>query len=92
MDAELIKYLAGLGNLGFTDEECANAAADMTDIIAVMDIVKETEISYAPRKDDRSVCMDELRKDEAASPLPPEKVLMNAFHISDSFAVPRVVE
>lgn len=92
MDLEMVKYLAKLGKLDFTDEGFEKAVADMTDIIAIMDTIKEIDITYDPIKDNHNVYLKDLRKDVAEPSLPVEKVLMNAINSESSFVVPKVVE
>ena len=41
MDLEMVKYLAELGKLEFTDEALAKTADEMTDIIELMDTIKD---------------------------------------------------
>lgn len=92
MDLDMVKYLSGLAKLGFSEEGYAKMAEDMTDIIAIMDTVKEIDISYDPLKDNHNVYLKDLRKDEAAPSLPTEKILRNAVNSENSFVVPKVVE
>mgnify|MGYP002425249399 CR=1 FL=1 len=84
MDLEMVKYLAKLGKLSFTDEELEQAVKDMTSIIEIMDTIKEIDITYDPLKDNR--------KDEAKPSLPTEKLLQNAVSSENCFVVPKVVE
>lgn len=92
MDLEMVKYLAKLGKLNFTEEGFAAMAEDMTDIIEIMDTIKEIDITYDPIKDNHNVYLKDLRKDEAQPSLPTEKVLQNAVNSENSFVVPKVVE
>ena len=55
MDLEMVKYLAKLGKLSFTDEELEQAVKDMTSIIEIMDTIKEIDITYDPLKDNHNV-------------------------------------
>ncbi len=92
MDMDMIKYLSKLGKLDFTPEGYEKIAEEMTDIIAVMDTVKEIDITYDPLMDNHNVYLKDLRKDEAQSSLPTEKILQNAVNSESSFVVPKVVE
>ncbi|MCI5752694.1 MAG: Asp-tRNA(Asn)/Glu-tRNA(Gln) amidotransferase subunit GatC [Oscillospiraceae bacterium] len=92
MDLEMVKYLAKLGKLNFTEEGFEAMAEDMTDIIEIMDTIKEIDITYDPIKDNHNVYLKDLRKDEAQPSLPTEKVLQNAVNSENSFVVPKVVE
>ena len=88
----MVKYLAKLWKLNFTEEGFEAMAEDMTDIIEIMDTIKEIDITYDPIKDNHNVYLKDLRKDEAQPSLPTEKVLQNAVNSENSFVVPKVVE
>ncbi len=92
MELEMVKYLAKLAKLDFTEEGFEKMAADMTGIIEIMDTVKEADIVYDPLKDNHNVYLKDLRKDEAYPSLPTEKILQNAVNSEQSFVVPKVVE
>ena len=92
MELDLVKYLAKLGKLSFTDEELEQAVKDMTSIIEIMDTIKEIDIAYDPLKDNHNVYLKDLRKDEAKPSLPTEKLLQNAVQSENCFVVPKVVE
>lgn len=92
MDKEMVRHLAKLGKLSFTEEELERAARDMTSIVELMDTIKETDITNDPQKNDRIVNFSDLRKDEAKPSLAPEKLLQNAVTHENCFVVPRVVE
>ena len=85
MDLEMVKYLAKLGKLSFTDEELEQAVKDMTSIIEIMDTIKEIDITYDPLKDNHNVYLKEPS-------LPTEKLLQNAVSSENCFVVPKVVE
>jgi len=92
MDLDMVKYLAKLSKLNFTDEELAKTANDMTDIINIMDTIKEIDITYDPYKDNKNIYLNDLREDVAAPSFPTEKILANALSSENSFVVPKVVE
>lgn len=92
MDLEMVKYLAELGKLEFTDEELKKASDDMTDIINLMDKVKEIDVTYDPVLDNKNVYLPDLREDKNAPSLDTEKVLQNARNSRSCFVVPKVVE
>ena len=46
MDLNMVKYLAELSKLEYSDKELAATAEQMTDIIDLMDTVKEIDITY----------------------------------------------
>mgnify|MGYP004675990093 FL=1 len=92
MDLDMVKYLAKLSKLNFTDEELAKTANDMTDIINIMDTIKEIDITYDPYKDNKNIYLNDLREDVAAPSFPTEKILATALNSENSFVVPKVVE
>ena len=92
MDLDMVKYLAKLSKLNFTDEELAKTANDMTDIINIMDTIKEIDITNDPYKDNKNIYLNDLREDVAAPSFPTEKILANALNSENSFVVPKVVE
>lgn len=92
MDLEMVKYLAELGKLTFTDEELEKVASEMTDIIELMDGVKGYDVVYDAHKDNHNVFLDGLRQDEKHPSMLTEKVLSNAVNRDGAFVVPKVVE
>ncbi|MCM1524448.1 MAG: Asp-tRNA(Asn)/Glu-tRNA(Gln) amidotransferase subunit GatC [Ruminococcus sp.] len=92
MDLDMVKYLANLGKLSFSDDELERAVGDMTSIIEIMDTIKEIDITYDPVKDNHNVYLKDLRKDEAAPSLATDKLLQNAVSSENCFVVPKVVE
>ncbi len=92
MDLEMVKYLAELGKLEFTDEALAKTADEMTDIIELMDTIKDFGLEYDALKDNHNVFLNDLRKDEKLPSMSTEKVLQNAVNSDSCFVVPKVVE
>ena len=89
MDLNMVKYLAELSKLEYSDKELAATAEQMTDII---DTVKEIDITYDDLKDNHDVYLNDLRKDEVIESMPTSKVLSNAVNTNNCFVVPKVVE
>ncbi len=92
MDLNMVKYLAELSKLEYSDKELAATAEQMTDIIDLMDTVKEIDITYDDLKDNHDVYLNDLRKDEVIESMPTSKVLLNAVNTNNCFVVPKVVE
>lgn len=88
----MVKYLAELGKLEFSDDELAKKADEMTDIINLMDTVKEIDITYDALKDNHDVYINDLREDVVMQSLDTEKILQNAVNSNNCFVVPKVVE
>lgn len=82
MDLNMVKYLAELSKLEYSDKELAATAEQMTDIIDLMDTVKEIDITYDDLKDNHDVYLNDLRKDEVIESMPTSKVLSNAVNLS----------
>ena len=92
MDLNMVKYLAELGKLEFTDEQLEKTAAEMTDIIELMDGVKDYDVTYDAYKDNHNVFLESLRIDEKHESMPTDRVLANAVNRDNAFVVPKVVE
>ena len=88
MDLNMVKYLAELSKLEYSDKELAATAEQMTDIIDLMDTVKEIDITYDDLKDNHDVYLNDLRKDEVIESMPTS----NAVNTNNCFVVPKVVE
>ena len=92
MDLEMVKYLAELGKLYFTDEELLENSKQMTSIVDLMDTIKEIDITYDAVLDNHNVYLPDLRKEESAPSMETAKVLQNAVNSSNCFVVPKVIE
>lgn len=88
----MIAYLAELGKLSFTQEEMETMAKEMTDIIEIMDTVKEIDVTYDAEADNKNVYLNDLREDVKQDSFPTEKILQNAVQDDNCFVVPKVVE
>ena len=88
----MVSYLAELGKLELSQNELENVADQMTDIIELMDTIKEIDVTYDPIKDNKNVYLNDLRKDIPQPSMSTEKVLSNATNTNNSFVVPKVVE
>ena len=92
MDLNMVKYLAELSKLEYSDKELAATAEQMTDIIDLMDTVKEIDIQYDAYADNKNVYLNDLREDIKEDSFPTEKILQNAVNDENWFVVPKVVE
>lgn len=90
-DVELTKHLAELSKLTFSEEELEKVTAEMSDIINLMDKVKEIDpametfalpaVEYA-----------DLRTDKSRESFETAKIIENAKAVKDNaFVVPKVV-
>lgn len=92
MDLDMVRYLARLSKLNYSEEELAKVAKDMTSIINIMDTIKDIDIKYDPFADNKNIYLNDLREDISAESFPTEKILANALNSENSFVVPKVVE
>ncbi|MBP0964559.1 MAG: Asp-tRNA(Asn)/Glu-tRNA(Gln) amidotransferase subunit GatC [Oscillospiraceae bacterium] len=92
MDLDMVRYLAKLSKLNYSEEELAKVAKDMTSIINIMDTIKDIDIKYDPFADNKNIYLNDLREDISAESFPTEKILANALNSENSFVVPKVVE
>lgn len=88
----MIRHLSDLSKLNFSEEEIERVSGEMTNIINLMDTIKEIEITYDPHLDNKNVYLNDLRRDIAAPSLSTEKILSNATNSENCFVVPKVVE
>lgn len=90
-DLNLTAHLAELSKIAFTDEELKQMTLEMSDIVALMDKVKEID-SALPTYSIEAVKYNNLRKDEIKDSFETEKILENAKNKKNSsFVVPKVV-
>ena len=90
-DAELTKHLAELSKLTFTEEEIEKVTAEMSDIIELMDRVKDIDPSIKTFALP-AVNYENLRSDSARPSFDTEDIIRNAKAVKDNaFAVPKVV-
>lgn len=92
MDLKMVSYLSELGKLEFSDKELDKVANEMTDIINLMDTIKEIDVKYDAKLDNNNIYLNDLRKDISAPSMPTEKILQNATSTNNYFVVPKVVE
>ena len=91
VNEELTGKLAELSKISFTDEELKVIAADMDEIIGLMDKVKEFD-SFEENFRTDSHAYEELRGDFVKKSIKTEEITKNAVRVKDdSFVVPKVV-
>ncbi len=90
-DAELTKHLAELSKLTFSEEELEKVTAQMSDIIDLMDMVKdidpsEKNFALSPTS------YENLRCDRSSESFATEDIIKNAKEVkNNAFSVPKVV-
>ncbi len=90
-DSDLTRHLAQLSKITFTDGELQKMTNDMTEIIALMDKVREFNENVDPYTLD-AVDYNNLRNDNAENSNNAEEITRNAKNVkNNSFVVPKVV-
>ena len=92
MDTATLLHLCRLSKLRFSGEEQEKAIADMSDIINLMDTIKEYDISYDDTKDHNEIAYKDLREDVSAPSFPTEKLQQNTTPRDDCYVVPKMME
>lgn len=92
MEKKTLIHLSNLGKINFTDEELNRFGSEMSEIIALMDKIKEIDITYDDTKDNNAISFNDLREDIAIESYPVDELLKNAEHIDDCYIVPKVVD
>ncbi len=92
MDKTTLQHLCDLSRLRYEDSELDAVMAEMTDIISLMDKIKEFDLTYDDTKNSGAIQTDELRSDIAEASFPQEELLKNTVHSEGCYIVPKVVE
>ncbi|MBO5377119.1 MAG: Asp-tRNA(Asn)/Glu-tRNA(Gln) amidotransferase GatCAB subunit C [Ruminiclostridium sp.] len=92
MDIKTLDHLCGLSKLNYTEEEQEKVIAQMSDIINLMDTIKDFDISYDDTKDKNEIAYDDLRKDEAMPSFAAEKLQQNTNPRDNCYVVPKMME
>ena len=92
MELKTIKHLCELSKLNYDDEALEKVMGEMTDIIELMDTIKDIELTCDDTKDNNSISFSEVREDVAKPSFPTEKLLKNAKQLENCYVVPKVVE
>ena len=92
MDTATLLHLCRLSKFSFSGEEQEKAIADMSDIINLMDTIKEYDISYDDTKDHNEIAYKDLREDVSAPSFPTEKLQQNTTPRDDCYVVPKMME
>lgn len=91
MELTTIRHLCRLSRLSYDDAALEKVMGEMSDIVSLMDTIKELDIDYDDTADE-SISFSEVREDEAAPSSPTEKLLRNARSRENCFVVPKVVD
>lgn len=92
VDINTIKHLCSLSKLDYSDDGMTKVMGEMSDIIDLMDEIKEFDLTYDDTKDGNEIGFSETREDVAEESFPAEKLLSNAENQDGCYVVPKVVE
>lgn len=92
MDIDTLRHLCMLGKLRYSEEELSVLKAEMTDIVALMDGIRELDLEYDDTADNDSISYDKVREDVPSHSLSQGELLSNAVSRDGCFVVPKVVE
>lgn len=94
IDTATLDHIAELSKLSFTDEEREKMAEQMSDIITLMDTIKDIDIQYDDTKDENEISYADLREDKAGASFPTERLLQNteAGGDGDCYVLPKMME
>ncbi|MGN0678173.1 MAG: Asp-tRNA(Asn)/Glu-tRNA(Gln) amidotransferase subunit GatC [Oscillospiraceae bacterium] len=92
VDINTIKHLCNLSKLDYSEDGVAKVMGEMSDIIDLMDEIKEFDLTYDDTKDGNEIRFSDTREDIAEESFPTEKLLANAENQDGCYVVPKVVE
>ncbi len=92
VDINTIKHLCNLSKLDYSEDGVAKVMGEMSDIIDLMDEIKEFDLTYDDTKDGNEIRFSETREDVPEESFPTEKLLSNAENRDSCYVVPKVVE
>ncbi len=92
MELNTIQHLCKLSKLKYDEAGLEKVMCEMTDIITLMDNIKDFDLIYDDTKDNNSVRYCDVRADVAMPSFPAEKLLKNARNTDGCYVVPKVVE
>lgn len=92
MEQDTLRHLCKLSRLSYDEKEAPRLLAEMTDIIALMDTIRDFDLSYDDTKDNNSVSFGMVREDTAKPSFTADRLLSNAKSKDDCYVVPKVVD
>lgn len=88
---DLTKHLAELSKINFTESELNDMTADMAEIVAIMDKVRDFSCDISTDKSD-AINFNDLRSDIPESSFTTHDIVKNAKTVTaNSFTVPKIV-
>lgn len=90
MDKKLLEHLCQLSMFDYTDDWLEITAAEMSDIVALMDTLRDSDAADDSGTQ-RGVTLAQLRDDVEGAAIPAEMLLQNATSRDDQFVVPKML-
>lgn len=92
VELKTIEHLCELSKLNYDEDGVKKVMGEMSDIIDLMDTIKEFDLTYDDTKDGNEIRFGDTREDVSAESFPAEKLLANAENTDGCYVVPKVVE
>lgn len=92
MDINTLQHLCALSKLDFSGDEQERVISEMSDIIELMDTIKEYDITYDDTKDNNEIAYKDVREDVPAPSFPTEKLQQNTQPRDNCYVVPKMME
>lgn len=92
VELKTIEHLCELSKLDYDEEGMKKVMGEMSDIIDLMDEIKEFDLTYDDTKDGNEIAFGDTREDVSEESFPTEKLLSNAENTDGCYVVPKVVE
>lgn len=92
MDINTLQHLCTLSKLDFSGDEQERVISEMSDIIELMDTIKEYDITYDDTKDNNEIAYKDVREDVPAPSFPTEKLQQNTQPRDNCYVVPKMME
>ncbi|MGN0657559.1 MAG: aspartyl/glutamyl-tRNA amidotransferase subunit C [Ruminiclostridium sp.] len=92
MDIASFEHICNLSKLNYSGAEQEKVISEMSDIIDLMDTIKEYDITYDDTKDHNEIAYGDLREDLPAASFPAEKLQQNTAPKDNCYVVPKMME
>jgi aspartyl-tRNA(Asn)/glutamyl-tRNA(Gln) amidotransferase subunit C len=92
MTPETFDHISELSRLTFADEQKADFIRQMDGIIALMDTIKDIDVTYDDTKDGGENILDRLRPDTAAPSFDTDRLLSNTNPKRNCYVIPKMMD
>lgn len=92
VELKTIEHLCELSKLNYDEAGLKKVMGEMSDIIDLMDGIKDFDLTYDDTKDGNEIRFADTRDDVAEESFPTEKLLSNTESTDNCYVVPKVVE